>query len=216
LASTLTQINKLYHPQSVVLFKTFHKRRHIIKFSTSMSILSPSAPPFFPSDNFCGSFKALYYNSRPVGVVGCSEHEVLQNIPDHAIDDAFPKSAIDAAEMDAMDDFVNTMVDLSFLEDKEEKARSLTSHVGKRWESRREDGLRGKPYHASGLINSNLHGSTSGDRNEQMLTKQQLNLYSNTYYDKDIGRYPYPKINQANTKVFHGKSRNIQQPRKQN
>ena len=42
----------------------------------------------------------------------------------------------DAAELDATDDFLRTMVDLYYLEEREEKARNGFSHVKKRWESR--------------------------------------------------------------------------------
>ena len=41
----------------------------------------------------------------------------------------------DAAEMDAVDDFLNVMVDLSFIEDREEKGRiDLSQVTPKRWE----------------------------------------------------------------------------------
>ena len=46
-------------------------------------------------------------------------------------------SIIDAAELDAVDDFLVTMVDLSFLEDKEEMTRTnYGACLQKRWEAR--------------------------------------------------------------------------------
>ena len=42
----------------------------------------------------------------------------------------------DAAEMDAVDDFLAAMVDLSFLEDYEDRARAEMFHIKKRWEAR--------------------------------------------------------------------------------
>ncbi len=43
----------------------------------------------------------------------------------------------DAAEMDAVDDFLNVMVDLSFIEDREERGRADLGFVTpKRWEAK--------------------------------------------------------------------------------
>lgn len=43
----------------------------------------------------------------------------------------------DAAELDAVDDFLNVMVDLSFIEDREERGRSDLARVTpKRWEAK--------------------------------------------------------------------------------
>jgi len=154
-------------------------------------------PMYFPDRNICPSFKYLYRNGIPVGIVDCSEPEILQNNPDETIEDAFPQSAVvqlDAAQMNVMDEFV------------------------RRWESRREDVLRGKPCNTSGKINSILHKSTFGHRNERTLTKQQLNtfLHDSRCYTKDDGLYFGAKHNQKKMKSFHGHSKNIQQPRKQN
>jgi hypothetical protein len=44
---------------------------------------------------------------------------------------------IDAAEMDAVDDFLNVMVDLSFIEDREERGRTdIGSVASRRWEAK--------------------------------------------------------------------------------
>ena len=43
---------------------------------------------------------------------------------------------IDAAEMDFVDDYIRALVDISFLEDSEERARTEFDHLRKRWEAR--------------------------------------------------------------------------------
>lgn len=92
-------------------------------------------------------FAQIFNNGVPEGVVfgEHADHEVLQNIPDEAIDEAFPPTAADAAEMDFVDDYIRALVDISFLEDGEERARTEFDHLKKRWEARRGDGLKGKP-----------------------------------------------------------------------
>ena len=59
------------------------------------SLLSPLASPFFPSTEDYPSFTSIYNNGMPAGVVVGSnaEHEILLNIPDEAIDEAFPPNA---------------------------------------------------------------------------------------------------------------------------
>jgi hypothetical protein len=74
------------------------------------------------------------------------EHEVVQHIPDEAIEEMFPPSAEDVAEMEAADDFVETMAWLSYLDECDEQARFNFAGLKKRWEARREAGLVGKPH----------------------------------------------------------------------
>ena len=46
-------------------------------------------------------------------------------------------SSTEAAEMDAVDDFLRVMVDLSFIEDREERGRNdLGLVTSKRWEAK--------------------------------------------------------------------------------
>eukprot|EP00551_Chaetoceros_affinis_P010426 CAMPEP_0203663468 /NCGR_PEP_ID=MMETSP0090-20130426/1058_1 /ASSEMBLY_ACC=CAM_ASM_001088 /TAXON_ID=426623 /ORGANISM="Chaetoceros affinis, Strain CCMP159" /LENGTH=131 /DNA_ID=CAMNT_0050526391 /DNA_START=79 /DNA_END=475 /DNA_ORIENTATION=+ len=106
------------------------------------AVLSPLAIPFYPSSTSDGSFSVVYTDGMPVGLM--NEHDVIANIPDNTIDEVFPPSAVDAAEMDAVDDFLNVMVDLSFIEDREERGRTNLGFVTpRRWEAKRKDGLRG-------------------------------------------------------------------------
>eukprot|EP00578_Thalassiosira_sp_NH16_P018481 CAMPEP_0181099222 /NCGR_PEP_ID=MMETSP1071-20121207/12545_1 /TAXON_ID=35127 /ORGANISM="Thalassiosira sp., Strain NH16" /LENGTH=188 /DNA_ID=CAMNT_0023181871 /DNA_START=198 /DNA_END=764 /DNA_ORIENTATION=+ len=104
--------------------------------------LSPSAEPFQPLEF------AIFNNGVPSSVFyGCHpEHEVVQHIPDEAIEELFPPSAEEVAEMEAAEDFVETMAWLSFLDECDEAARSSFSGYGKRWAARRRAGLVGKPH----------------------------------------------------------------------
>jgi len=104
---------------------------------------NPSAQSFTPS-----SLEFAIFNE---GVPSCTfygnhpEHDVLQSITEEAIDTCFPPSAEEAAEMDAAEDFVETMAWLSFLDECDERARLSFEGLGKRWSARRAAGLIGKP-----------------------------------------------------------------------
>jgi len=82
---------------------------------------------------------SVFYGMHP-------EHEVVQHIPDEAIEELFPPTAEDAAEMEAADDFVETMAWLSYLDECDEQARFNFAGCGRRWAARRRDGLLGKPH----------------------------------------------------------------------
>eukprot|EP00558_Chaetoceros_sp_UNC1202_P005651 CAMPEP_0197246642 /NCGR_PEP_ID=MMETSP1429-20130617/18444_1 /TAXON_ID=49237 /ORGANISM="Chaetoceros sp., Strain UNC1202" /LENGTH=199 /DNA_ID=CAMNT_0042707357 /DNA_START=115 /DNA_END=714 /DNA_ORIENTATION=+ len=127
------------------------------------SILSPLAEPFVPTRlgyQDYASFAAIYNDGIPQGVVvgNHADHDIIHNISDAAIDEIFPPTAYDAAELDAADDFLTAMVDLSFLEEREEKTRSnYGHHLTKRWEARRQAGLSGRPYKIKAGIHPTKH-----------------------------------------------------------
>lgn len=107
--------------------------------------LSPSAQAFEPSSSSLefaifnnGIPSSVFYGMHP-------EHEVVQHIPDEAIEEIFPPTAEDVAEIEAAEDFVETMAWLSYIDECDEKARFSYQGYGKRWAARREDGLVGKP-----------------------------------------------------------------------
>jgi len=62
------------------------------------SILSPLASPFVPIEahnDVDSAFRAIYINGVPelVAFGEHSDHEVIHNIPDEAIDELFPPNA---------------------------------------------------------------------------------------------------------------------------
>jgi len=147
-------------------------------------MLSPLAAPFKPTRagyTEFASFAAIYNDGVPEGIV-CgrhADHFVLHNIPDEAIDEIFPPDASDAAELDAADEFLAAMVDLSFLEEREEMTRSDYGHtLQKRWEARRQNGLVGKPHTAS-MDKHHLKGHQMMSPGERSLTRRHHRFHSN-------------------------------------
>ena len=55
-------------------------------------ILSPLARPFYPSSRVDCPFSVVYSNGVPAGLM--NEHEAIANIPDYAIEEIFPPTAI--------------------------------------------------------------------------------------------------------------------------
>lgn len=107
------------------------------------SVLSPLAQPFHPVMGEV-AYPTIFNNGLPSIVVSSSEHDFLiEMITDETLDEAFPPSAQDAAELEAVEFFVSMMANFALLEEREEATRSLHSGLKKRWEARR--GLTGKP-----------------------------------------------------------------------
>jgi hypothetical protein len=189
------------------------------------SVLSPLAAPFVPTSQEYNyesfSFSSVYTDGMPslLFVGDHPEHEIIHNIPDQAIDEIFPPDAMDAAELDAVDEFVHTLVDLSFLEDREEKLRNNFSFVKKRWESRREDGLKGKPHPARGLIvkKSFARGNASTKDTSIVKFSHQTDAFEKSLDNRLRTRNERKQsrlsgLNKA--KGVHGYSQFIVQPRK--
>lgn len=182
----------------------------------SASILSPSADPFFPSECFLG---AVYNDGVPCGLI--NEHESIANIPDQAIDELFPPTASDAAELDAVDDFLSMMVDLSLIEDVEERARndSLSCLVKKRWEVRRKEGLRGRPHLFERTANHNEVPISSPNSPTETRVAHLIHDHARQHerrQNKEALRQQQMKVLGHKVMRGHAHSRPIQQPRKQN
>ncbi|KAL7541576.1 hypothetical protein ACHAXR_011917, partial [Thalassiosira sp. AJA248-18] len=104
--------------------------------------LSASAQPFQPLEFAIfnnGVPSSVFYGIHP-------EHDVVQHIPDDAIEEIFPPSAEDIAELEAAEDHVEVMAWLSYLDECDEAARTSFAGYQKRWAARRQDGLIGKPH----------------------------------------------------------------------
>jgi hypothetical protein len=199
-----------------------------MRFATAAhtSLLSPLAAPFYPKTTGL-EFSTIYYNGEPAGIFSGShiEHEVIKNIPDEAIDELFPPNAEDAAELDDTDEFIKTLVDISFLEDLEEKARSSFSHIKKRWESRREEGLKGKPHRLTHSEIQNLSRLINGrpmmtNEYENALVMKNLRDHLTQTSDKRTRRSRHVMMKHQHLKheKMHlpGHIRPLQQPRKVN
>ncbi|CAB9520335.1 expressed unknown protein [Seminavis robusta] len=179
-------------------------------------LLSPLATPFQPA---FGSSNAVVFND---GVPCMVEdiHDVIQGYQDETLDESFPPSAQEAAELEAVETFVDIMATLSLLEEREEKARSSFCHVKKRWEARRVDGLVGKPHPAFHSVNSVKRNSgkqlkttdlvpflLSAAPNTALLQNQQ----------RTQARDEYRRMRAENkARSTHQQPRPLQQPRKMN
>ena len=133
----------------------------------TMMKLSPYAPEFFPSSTLKPDVDLCIFNDGVPSLVMSSHStisELIDGIPDEALDEAFYPSAHEVTELEDMKDFVEMMAALSYMEECEERARTTFSHIKKRWESRRVEGLSGRPRPAKHLIKAALHGVTPSSR----------------------------------------------------
>jgi len=121
-------------------------------------MLSVTAKPFHPTHGTEVN-SVIYNDGIPSFTFHGSDSEFLHSITDEAIDEAFPPTAQEAAELEAVEIFVEMMATLSRLEEREEKTRLSEDHDGlgkKRWAARRE--LKGKPRPAKHSVSKSMHG----------------------------------------------------------
>jgi hypothetical protein len=179
-------------------------------------LLSPLATPFQPA---FGSPTAVVCNDGLPSMVGLDIHAIVQGYQDEALDENFPPSAQEAAELEAVEMFVDILASLSMLEDREEKARSSFCHIQKRWEARREGGLKGKPKPAKHLVDSVNHDTTS-----KQLKTTDLVPFSNTnrelatalLHSRQQTRGESRRSSNPKVRLNHQQLRPLQQPRKMN
>jgi len=94
----------------------------LMKFFLPMPQVCFFASPSRTSSRWSWSYRILF--ETPLFSI-----VILSSLPSY--------SKLDAAEMDATDDFLAAMVDLSFLEEREEMTRANYGHsLKKRWEAR--------------------------------------------------------------------------------
>jgi len=184
-------------------------------------MLSVTAKPFHPVHGI--EMNAIIYND---GIPSCSfqgsSSEFLHSITDEAIDEAFPPSAQEAAELEAVEIFVEMMANLAHLEEKEEMTRFSDDHtgLGKRWMARRE--LRNKPLPAKHSIKPVVHRHTP--KAEKVtdvvafdLERSQATLKEYRLRQREIERMARLTTHHKKKVITnrHKKQMPIQQPRKQ-
>jgi hypothetical protein len=180
---------------------------------TMTSILSPLAEPFHPFYSAVEVPNAIIYNDGiPCLSFQGSESEFLHYITDETIDEVFPPDAQEAAEIEAMEVFVEMMASLAYLEEREEDIRSM-EHNGlkKRWEARRE--LVDRPHPAKHLVTPVIHNQPHREDMKDLVTFPQ-NPQDYRMHKSEIprmGRLP-KKNNKMPSATFLQKP--IQQPRK--
>lgn len=178
-------------------------------------LLSPLAAPFQPLTTV--QAMPIYNDGVPV-MVG-AEDEILHGIQDESIDEYFPPSAQEAAELEAVEVYVDLMATLSLLEEREERARESFGGFGKRWEARREDGLKGKPRLPKNLVSAVDHTNRMGKPLQTTdlvpFSHSNRELASALLESRRQQRQDFKRMNNKANKVSRAPPKPLQQPRKQ-
>lgn len=154
----------------------------------------------------------IYNDGLPCLTFMGTEHEFLASITDEVLDEAFPPTAEEAAELEATEFFVSLMANLAILEEREEAAMALHAGLKKRWEARR--GLAGKPRAPRHLVNQVHHGEPRLiDSHDLVVLDHTPLLIENRFRAKENSMATHPKINRKSGSKF-GHKKPIQQPRK--
>ena len=180
-------------------------------------ILSPLAPTFTPNT---AQF-AIYNNGVPsmVSAGEKGESEIIAGLSDEVLDIIFPLTAQDVAEMEECDAFVDVLATLSLLEDQECVYRQhFEQFHRKRWESRRENGLVGRPRPARNTISPKTYKSIGKRQEEKTLVRfDPQKRHANSAPVKSFNKVE-SKARRVSRKFksFSCSGRPIVQPRKQN
>lgn len=185
-------------------------------------MLSVTAKPFHPVHGT--EVNAIIYNDGiPALSFQGSDSEFLHSITDEAIDEAFPPNAQEAAELEAVEIFVEMMANLAHLEEREEMTRFSDEHtgLGKRWVARRE--LKNKPRPPKHLVKLVVHGQKPHATKTDDLVifdpeQNHASLKEHRMIQREterMARLTTPHRNKVATNR-HKKQMPIQQPRKQN
>ena len=180
-------------------------------------LLSPLAPAFSPNT----AHFAIYNNGVPsmISAGERGESEIIAGLSDEVLDNFFPLTAQDVAEMEECDAFVEVLATLSLLEDQEQTYRErFESFHSKRWEARREDGLIGRPRAARNTIEPKIHRGLSQTKEEKTMVRFDPIKRQGDMIHKKNHQKSESKALKASRKFknFGCSGRPILQPRKQN
>jgi len=188
------------------------------------SVLSPLAAPFHPSISMHFSmynpseFNYIYSDGVPVLAVDTNGNKdaLFHGISDEAIDEAFPLTEDEEAELEMVYAFTEILAELSILEETEEESRRTFYHIKKRWEARREEGVvKVKPMKADHKPKNThhhqnpMHSCSDIDIRSSGKKLRSLQLLCNKHVKEERKHTSIPK----NVRGFHS-SRPIHQPRK--
>jgi hypothetical protein len=185
------------------------------------SKLSPYASSFHPM----GEPAQLCIFNDGMPSLMMPAHDAAQGISDEALDEAFPPDAQEAAELEAVQQFVELLATLSLLEEREEAARLSFTGVKKRWESRRADGLIGRPHSATHMVEPKVHvphtlpAVTNSNMSTAIMTHGQAHKMhmkeTKMMQVKEVSRRAEPRPSKVKNTAANQRLP-IQQPRKQN
>jgi hypothetical protein len=120
-------------------------------------MLSPLARPFHPT--FSTEAFQIFNDGIPSLIP--LESDIIRGFSDETLDECFPPSAQDAAELEAVEEFVQILAHLEMLEEREERLRKDYDYaLPKRWAVRRE--LQGRPrpartHNENRSVRSDIH-----------------------------------------------------------
>ena len=176
------------------------------------SVLSPQAAPFHPL-SYEPINLAVYNDGVPsLAFSKGSESEILHNISDDTIDEAFPPTAEEAAELEAAELFVSMMVNFAMLEEREEAARLTRAGLMKRWEARRKQVAHPRPpKHIVQRVNHGEH--IFGNSDALVVFDHSHQVLEHRMRAKETSRMAKPNLHK---KMAKGTAlrKPIQQPRK--
>jgi hypothetical protein len=179
------------------------------------SVLSPLALPFHPAMGEI-AYPTIFNNGIPSMIVSSTEHDFLASmITDETLDEAFPPTAQDAAELEAVEVFVALMANLELLEEQEEATVSLHTAIKKRWEARR--GLAGKPRTPTNRIKHVSHGEPRPVeiQDSLVLEKRPVRMENHMLAHGRFYTGGNPRMDTTKTGgTKHQRNMPIQQPRK--
>jgi hypothetical protein len=168
------------------------------------------------------------FNDGVPSLVMASESDVtnlLHGISDNAIDENFPPTAQEAAELEDVEAFVEMMASFADQEAREERARVSFDHVKKRWETRRADGLIGRPRPAKHSVEPVNHNQPKLSSSNELVKSsevhsQRMLLKHQKLHQKDLefrNKHMDMGANKKGASSLGGHQRRpIQQPRKAN
>ncbi|CAJ1941259.1 unnamed protein product [Cylindrotheca closterium] len=155
-------------------------------------LLSPLAHPFHPLTG--EDFNAVIYNNGiPTLQMQESDTDFLRTFSDETLEEAFPPTAQEAAELEAVEVFVNLMANLDMLERTEEATMLVREGLKKRLEAK------------IGLIRSQELPSPGTPRNHRDRTTTREQQANN--------KVTKPRVGKRFVKLAV-KQQPIQQPRK--
>lgn len=178
-------------------------------------MLSPLAHPFHPTGTI-ESFQIFNDGIPSLTPVGT---DLIRGFSDETMDECFPPTAQDIAELEAVEEFLHTLVRLEQLEEREERVRHDISILPKRWAVRRE--LQGKPRPARSAERDGSHSRYATTEDELKIIihdRKQRDFNAERMEHHHSHRDNIVSKNQAarSNRIMNGKrtTRPIIQPRK--
>lgn len=191
-----------------------------MKDLSHQSQLRFEAPPFQPM-MMCDQqpFEIAIFNEGMPSMTLPGEIEVYQIlIQDEALEEGFPPDAQEAAELEDVERYNELQALLILMEERDEEARSGFTHIQRRWEVRRQEGLgKKKPMDvASDKLHAMNHSNRAHHVTSQALISRPHHSHFKMDHSQRIKSMKDPSMTMNKSMNNHTRMVLIQQPRKQN